>query len=268
MFRDGWTQWYLYYGILTITSVTGEKRQQRPVFIKYAHYYCEEAHVLLAQNGLAPIIHVASTTMDGDYRLIVMDRIVDCETLDQWCGRKGYVKRQQTSQVRLKEDRQYQFIMKRVEDAVRILHENGFVFGDLRANNIIVKESQPKQQQLQQEHGEGISIDVYLIDFDWAGKENQDVYHTVPNDRIRWHEDVHPNNVLKKDHDLLWLRRLQNGDWWSTYPQQPYVPSDPVEPEIRRSQRNVGTASKDSDGRRPRASSSSGAGPAKKPKLG
>jgi serine/threonine protein kinase len=178
--------------------------------IKYSEYYCEEAHILLARHGLAPRLHLISHTLDGNYRLVIMDRIQDCETLADWCKRHDYVERDPKSQALLKNDHDYQLIIGRVEEAVKILHDNSFVFGDLRSNNILVRK---KHEEAVDHPG----FDVYLIDFDWTGKADVDEYRIEPNRHIRWHEGVHVRMKLRKAHDELWLRRLKDGDWWSSF---------------------------------------------------
>ena len=57
-------------------------------------------------------------------------------------------------------------------------HEN------LRAPNILVKDD-----------------DLKLVDFDWAGKENEVRYHCTFNEDIKWHEDAKLGSLITKEDD-------------------------------------------------------------------
>jgi len=52
---------------------------------------------------------------------------------------------------------------KAVKEALALFHKDGYVHGDLRETNIMVKRDRVDS--------EGLG-DIILIDFDWAGKEN------------------------------------------------------------------------------------------------
>lgn len=78
--------------------------------------------------------------------------------------------------------------LNRVRMAKTLLHENGYVFGDLRPNNIF----KPK-------NGPG----VMLVDFDWCGKADEDKYPPTLNDDLRcnWHSEVRGGGIMRKTHD-------------------------------------------------------------------
>ena len=67
----------------------------------------------------------------------------------QYCGIKGR---------RLEKD-----MYKAAKEALALFHKDGYVHGDLRETNIMVKRDRVDS--------EGLG-DIILIDFDWAGKEN------------------------------------------------------------------------------------------------
>ncbi len=60
--------------------------------------------------------------------------------------------------------------MKGVRKALNLLHENGLVFGDVRDANAVVCK------------GRG-----FLVDFDWAGREDKDRYPAALNLANGWH---------------------------------------------------------------------------------
>jgi tRNA A-37 threonylcarbamoyl transferase component Bud32 len=86
-------------------------------------------------------------------------------------------------------------IFSKVEKAIAILHENGFVFGDLRPPNIMVSEQ-----------------GAHLVNFDWCARDGVGMYPVSLNDvdrDIRWHIDVKRGGVMEKEHDLFMLQKLR-----------------------------------------------------------
>ena len=87
----------------------------------------------------------------------------------------------------------------RVRAAVDLLHSAGWVHGDLRDANILVKSDQ-----------------VYLIDFEWAGKPgnpNPPRYPASLSERIwtteiRLSRGINPGGLITMEHDKYMLSRL------------------------------------------------------------
>ena len=69
---------------------------------------------------------------------------------------------------------------------INILHENNFVFGNLEPSNILYDKNIRK---------------TYLINFDWAGRDEIDHYPFFLNSKI-------DGDIMKKDHDLYQLENL------------------------------------------------------------
>jgi serine/threonine protein kinase len=150
------------------------------VVIKFVERYGEEAHRLLAQQHLAPQlvyfgrvgVHDDDPTF-GELRMVVME-YVDGFTLHE-------VKRVPLS---AKEE---------VARALQILHDKDHVFGDLRRQNVMITKNE----------------EVKLIDFDWAGKENETRYPLLASRVITGPLDVEGGSLIRKSHDthmfsLLW----------------------------------------------------------------
>lgn len=77
---------------------------------------------------------------------------------------------------------------KQVEAILTLLHAHGFVFGDLRGPNLMVREDTRK---------------VVLIDCDWIGKDGESQYPIVMSQSIKWPEGVKDGlGVMKKEHDI------------------------------------------------------------------
>ncbi|KIM32232.1 hypothetical protein M408DRAFT_63552, partial [Serendipita vermifera MAFF 305830] len=156
---------------------SAQSESGRKLVVKFTTKYNHDAHRLLANSGFAPTLYYASScAVVPGYTMVVMERIgVDATEVDQ---------RERTEEM-----------YKKVEQAVDLLHDSGYVFGDLRLVNIVV----------------GKGGDVYLVDFDWCGKENVDRYPITLNDTgaITWANGVGRGTLMRKEHDLYMLRCLK-----------------------------------------------------------
>jgi serine/threonine protein kinase len=77
--------------------------------------------------------------------------------------------------------------------ALEILHDKDYAFGDLRRQNVMITRNQ----------------EVKLVDFDWAGKENETRYPLLASRAITGSLGVEGGSFIKKSHDihmysLLW----------------------------------------------------------------
>jgi hypothetical protein len=137
------------------------------VFVKFVTRYNSLAHELLAGKGFAPQLRYCSKLAPGEtHFMVVMDRII---------GRDMY------GEIFEEED------LARVRSAKNLLHENNYVFGDLRPNNMF----KPMD-------GTG----VMLVDFDWCGRDTVDIYPLFINKlACKWHPDVRGGAIMRKVHD-------------------------------------------------------------------
>ncbi|KAG5636817.1 hypothetical protein H0H81_006764 [Sphagnurus paluster] len=149
------------------------------VIVKFTTRYNEAAHRLLADTQLAPRLHFCGRVV-GDLYMIVMDRV---DGMSVW---------------QLQEDNMPipQIVPTQVEEAVRLLHEQDIVFGDLRANNILYVLSGAEER-------------VVLVDFDWPAKDGEGRYPATLNPGTTWHKEVAPYSIMRKTHDLWQLARLR-----------------------------------------------------------
>jgi len=151
------------------------------VIVKFTAHYNDAAQRLLAEAGLAPKLHFCGRVVGGLY-MIVMERVDG------------------TSVWQLQQDNSVipAIVATKVEEAVRLLHSEDIVFGDLRTNNIIYVASQDR---------------VVLVDFDWPGKDREARYPVTLNPHEAgksWQEDVSPYGIMRKAHDLWQLDRLKD----------------------------------------------------------
>ncbi|KAF5332326.1 hypothetical protein D9758_016123 [Tetrapyrgos nigripes] len=126
-------------GLTTPVAPLGTK-----VVVKFVQRYNTEAHTILAKENLAPKLYHHCRVL-GEYTMVVMD-FVDCKTA--WDLEK--------MRIQVMEQTVYEDVRK----AIKHLHDQNIVFGDLRSPNIMV-------------HGNNRAV---LIDFDWAATEGEGRY--------------------------------------------------------------------------------------------
>ncbi|KAJ7594347.1 hypothetical protein C8J56DRAFT_776574 [Mycena floridula] len=154
------------------------------IVVKFVQSYGEEAHTLLAEQGLAPKLLYCGDIGDGGagyggLKMVVME-YVNGQTAAQVFGTN-----------KLSRD-----VTNDVNKAIGLLHQNGMVFGDLRRPNIMVIEDA-------EDH-----FRAKLIDFDWAGTAGQVHYPVHLSRHQHWADGVAPHQIIEKQHDLDMLQRL------------------------------------------------------------
>ncbi|KAL5514056.1 hypothetical protein ACEPAG_2817 [Sanghuangporus baumii] len=150
---------------------------RQDVIVKFVRQYCEDAHKLLARHGLAPRLHFCAPVLGG-YWMVVMEHIhgVDGHSF-------------------LKEHGFSQDVYDDVKRAIEVLHRKGYVFGDLRPQNIMVVTGEPHSR-------------ASLVDFDWCGKDSEARYPSTLNTDLDWAAGVVPLGLMKKEHDNYLLLML------------------------------------------------------------
>ncbi|KAH8091693.1 hypothetical protein BXZ70DRAFT_1011097 [Cristinia sonorae] len=159
--------------------------------VKFVDRYGADAHRLLANAGYAPALHyfgsldgrTPATAPDvmksglyiGPVRMVVMEYVEGTTLHDAVHDREDIPAnvRQETTR------------------ALSILHNAGFVYGDLRSPNVMLSKSGLK-----------------LIDFDWAGKEGVATYPRRLSKDIPWAKGVADFAPMRKAHDLEMLDKV------------------------------------------------------------
>ncbi|EJD00501.1 uncharacterized protein FOMMEDRAFT_159220 [Fomitiporia mediterranea MF3/22] len=145
------------------------------VVVKFTAHYHEDAHRMLAEERLAPTLHFC-IHLFGDMYMVIMDYVE---------GTSLYFTQEEL--------RDREKIYNDVERAVKLLHEQDLVFGDLRVQNIV---SRPDGGAM-------------LIDFDWVGKHKESRYPASWNTNIVWAPGVERRALMDKAHDSFMLERLK-----------------------------------------------------------
>ncbi|KAI0628162.1 hypothetical protein C8Q77DRAFT_475091 [Trametes polyzona] len=148
----------------------GAQSEPVAVVVKFAHTYSDVAHSLLADHSLAPKLWFCEKVPSVGMYVIVMDHLKD---------RQDAADRTMTATEHAA-----------LGNAVKLLHDQDLVFGDLRGPNVLLSDDGP-----------------VLIDFEWCGEEGVVCYPEDINmeDAIGWHPDVFPGGKIKKEHDLHML---------------------------------------------------------------
>ncbi|KAK7023037.1 hypothetical protein R3P38DRAFT_3270575 [Favolaschia claudopus] len=151
----------------------------RILVVKFAQTYGSAAHELLAREGLAPqLLYCGPVDPSPDapsyqnLKMIVMEYI-DGETVAAMEG--GFPDGFEAQLTRI----------------VSLLHDNGYVYGDLRQPNVMVAGDER----------------VKLIDFDWAGKEGEATY-PINLAKNMWPNGAQAMGLITQDHDRAMLKSM------------------------------------------------------------
>jgi len=149
------------------------------VLVKFSAKYHEDAHLLLAnaKPPLAPILHFCARVV-GDMYMVVMEYIPKSE------GQSLFAAPPPPPAL--------EGIRKDIKRALDLLHENGFVFGDLRESNVLY---------LPKDGGR-----VLPVDFDNVGEHGKGKYSACLNPEAKL--GVARGQTMDKDHDHKNLERL------------------------------------------------------------
>ncbi|KAK7437568.1 hypothetical protein VKT23_018466 [Stygiomarasmius scandens] len=148
------------------------------VAVKSTYSYGKTGHELLAKCGLVPALKYCQREDSVGGMLVV---VMDWVTGECFSGPT-------------EDDR----VIQSLRTAVKILHVNGLVFGDLRMPNVLVNRKEKT---------------VKLIDFDWCGPDLSARYPVTINLNsafyyIHWHSDTKRGGLIAKAHDAHMFRVL------------------------------------------------------------
>jgi serine/threonine protein kinase len=153
------------------------------IVVKFTQRYNWMAHRLLAGHDFAPkLLYYPAMNSNSDLSEGIFGglQMIVMEYVD---GEIAYDVPEQLSPA-----------FEDVEKAIKVLHDEGLVFGDLRTPNIMIKKDTGK---------------VLLIDFDWCAKAGEGCYPTTINTEECWHPYVEGGGVMQKEHDLFMLGLLR-----------------------------------------------------------
>lgn len=153
-------------------KMKSENSHEVDVIVKFSKRYGESVHQALAAKEMAPTVHHIQA-LPGGWIAVIMD-YVEGKTLFNSLLSESEKAKLESFKAELAET----------------LRENKFVHGDLRPQNII-------------HCGSGT---FKVVDFDWAGAEQQSKYPLDINMRGGWAEGVGPGGIILHKHDLYQLK--------------------------------------------------------------
>lgn len=155
------------------------KYHDQEVVVKFSIGYGTDAHHAVADGTYAPKLHICERVIGGQ-QMVVMDRVD---------GKPMHEERHHSLPRSVFED---------LEKALKIIHDKGLVFGDLRDTNVMITKSDGK-------------VGAKLVDFDWADVEEKGKYPALINTSLIGTEldpDIGPVGFMYKKHDEYALRNL------------------------------------------------------------
>jgi hypothetical protein len=159
----------------------GDCETGKDVVVKFASSYCPDAHKLLWKEGLAPELYYAEKEVCAEDKP---------NAPDMWVVVMEYIKGAPPSGAlgeKLKE---------KLTKCVNVLHKAGYVHGDLRPPNVLVRDDK-----------------LFLVDFDWANTRGTARYplHISLSPEKNWHPGVTRGGLIEYEHDNHRLESLVSG---------------------------------------------------------
>ena len=152
--------------------------EPRQIVVKFVERYCPDAHTLLAAANMAPALYYYGKVgvQDDDpsysgFKMVITEYIEPSVAYDQALSNS---------------------IVDRTKYALQILHDNGYVYGDLRRSNILVT----KEEQ------------VKLVNFEMTGLDGKDRYPLGISPLVEWPDGVEGLSVMKIEHDVDMLNKM------------------------------------------------------------
>ena len=162
------------HALIFIAEHTGPEAHAKRIIVKFTRTYSEVVHKLLASNGFAPELF-AVEDLAGGWKMVVMEYLSGWTMLGE-----------EPHQERLK-------YKEKVKEALRVIHEQELVHGDVRWPNILVSKD-----------------NIKFVDFDHCGKEGVNRY---PREWDHTHrpEGTKEGDLMKRSHDDWMFEHIFDG---------------------------------------------------------
>jgi serine/threonine protein kinase len=150
----------------------------REAVVKFSQQYSIDAHRFCASLNFAPQVY-EHMHLEAGWQCIVMEWI----EVEPWTPT-------------LPPD-VLPVYKQKVGDIVKVMHENNFVHGDLRTNNVLWSRQEDQ------------SIRVVVVDFDFAGRVNEATYPPDLNPDISWPPLARSFGKVFKADDLMFIDKVR-----------------------------------------------------------
>ena len=148
------------------------------VVVKFVRSYSQDLHEHCASSALAPAL-LGFEKLAGDWFMVVMEYLEDYEVFSEFKDRASI-----STQLR-----------QMVTDLVASFHQLGFVHGDIRDSNLLVRIQD--------------NLEMKLIDFDWGGKEGEVYYPVLINNHTVYRPpEVVGGGFITTQHDRLMIDNI------------------------------------------------------------
>ena len=186
--RDGSVQHFTYVYHMTGRNLFFGNMDNTAICIKFVPRYCKEGHEFLAAKGFAPKLH-AFERLPGGLYMVVMDDVGD-----EYVSLFNLI-RDDRSLLSEENLSSRNLLSEKVGQCLRQFHQAGFVHGDIRDTNIMVKKT------LNQD---GLSF--LVVDFDSCGEMKQVRYPLNLNTTtVQRPEGATGGAIIEAEHDLEML---------------------------------------------------------------
>jgi serine/threonine protein kinase len=160
---------------LLFLATSSELSQQLLIKLIAGDHYGTDAHLTVAQAGYAPILFGVSK-VEGTLTACIMEYL---SSADGWQTLHDYAKQHQDVKPRIKNQ---------VDKLLEVMSKAGIVHGDLRPNNIMIRDNQGEAEP-----------QLRVVDFDWAGTSGEVKYPLRRNETIPWPDE--PGKPIINGHD-------------------------------------------------------------------
>lgn len=153
----------------------GELEMGKRICVKFVKNYSDKVHSFCASMKVAPAL-IGFDRVPGGWHMVVMEALDEYQDLDT-----------QTAT---------HFVLDGIRAKIVLLHQAGYVHGDIRDTNVMVRRDGKKG--------------FMLVDFDWAGKIGEVRYPM----NVHWGDDLwrpreaRDNKLIMSDHDLEMLEHM------------------------------------------------------------
>ncbi|RPD77102.1 hypothetical protein L226DRAFT_459785 [Lentinus tigrinus ALCF2SS1-7] len=168
---------------------------RRQIVVKFVERYGAAAHRLLASHGLAPqLLYYGDIWLSeperngcGSRKMVVMEYV---EGMNAHMMLDSIVERALPAGA-----------LAAVKRAVKLLHDQGMVHGDIRLGNVIITNPTAGDE-------EDMDKRVRIVDFDWAGEAGSVRYPLYLSKVINWPVEVADYAYITAEHDNEMARRM------------------------------------------------------------
>ncbi|KAI0703658.1 hypothetical protein C8T65DRAFT_709207 [Cerioporus squamosus] len=173
-------------GCVTYRAVKCEGDQPWEIIVKFVEHYGAAAHRLLTSHGLAPkLLYYGNIWLEGPEAEAVYIE-----------GETAHAMLSASKKCALPES-----VCSAIRCAVKLLHDNKMVHGDVRLGNLMIMKPTGAED-------DDVEKRVRIVDFDWAGIQGKVRYPLYLSKVILWPAGVVDHALIQFEHDDEMVNRL------------------------------------------------------------